>query len=104
MTKKESKEWDSIIANAEQRKRNGFIDVEPVRTELDVPADLVVIGRVSRQVESKCVWQDIRNIGRLKRLQAREQAEMGAECDVVAVEARTTSLGEVLQDNQVIKL
>ena len=83
------------------RVKNGVVEM---RTELDIPADLVVIGRVSRQVESKCVWQDIRNIGRLKRLQAREQVGMGAECEVVAVEARTTSLGEILQDNEIIKL
>ena len=83
------------------RVKNGVVEM---RTELDIPADLVVIGRVSRQVESKCVWQDIRNIGRLKRLQAREQAGMGDDVEVVAVEARTTSLGEILQDNEIIKL
>ena len=98
MTEQEQKYCEGLGWKTQHRARV----VE--QTELDIPVDLIVVDKLSRVVTSKCVWQDIRDIGRLKRLQAREQASYGAECEVVAVEARTTSLGQVLQDNQVIKL
>ena len=76
-------------------------------TELDMPADLIVVDRLSRRVESVLVWGEngtLTDIARIKRLVEREQSGWGSELEVVAVEARTTSLGQVLQDNEIIKL
>lgn len=103
MTQKEEREILQIAEDNKKRKDKGW-SKEVERTELEYPADLVVVGKVSRQVESKLVWMDIRSISRLKRLQSREQAGYGNECEVVAVNARSVSLGEQLKDEQIIKL
>lgn len=72
--------------------------------ELSVPCDLIVIDVKTRVCTSKCVWVDIRSKSRLKRLIEREQGGCGSDSIVVAVEARTISLGQILKGSEIIKL
>ena len=103
MTQKEEREILQIAEDNKKRKDKGW-SKEVERTELEYPVDLVVISAESRVVQSKCVWQDIKDIGRLKRLIEREQRGYGSDSIVVAVNARTRGLGDILQEQDIIKL
>lgn len=77
---------------------------DKINDELSVPADLVVVGVADRKVKSITVWTDIRLKGRLERLSAREQCCYGDDYEVVAVQARSVGLGDILLNSQIIKL
>jgi len=73
--------------------------------ELDTPADLVVIDKISRVVKSKCVWCDLCDVARIKRLIVREQKYYwNTDSEVVAVHSRSVSLGAILLESEIIKL
>ena len=63
-----------------------------------------MVDRQSRKVESITVWQNLTDIGRIERLQRREQVGYGAEVEIVAVEARSVGLGDIITDNLIIEL
>jgi hypothetical protein len=106
MTKNEEQFLLSLEQSNKKKKENGWVKaVVEEQTELDVPADVVVISAESRVVQSKCVWGDITNIPRLKRLIEREQRVYdGSGSIVVAVNARTRGLGDILQEQDIINL
>lgn len=104
MTKQEIRALEEMEKRNKVAKANGWVKTAIECKELDIPVDLVVIDRLSRVCTSKCVWQDITNIPRLKRLVARESVGLGSEYSVITVQSRTVSFGDIINLEQEIKL
>ena len=44
------------------------------------------------------------DLRRIQRLQRREQAGYGADVEIVAVEAKSVGLGDIITDNLIVKI
>lgn len=95
-TKKEIRDFEIMKQNQIGKKNE--------QIELEHPADIVVINNITRVCESKCVWVDIHDKNRLKRLIAREGAGYSGDYSVIAVKARTISFGDIIKVEQEIKI
>ena len=74
---------------------------------MEHPADLIVVDRLSRKVESVLVWGEfgtLTDIARIKRLVERENASYGEESEVVVVIHRSVGMGDILQEQDIIKI
>lgn len=105
MTKQEIRALEEMERRNKLRKKNGWKnDIVDERTELENGADIVVIDINTRQVRAEGIWNDIKNIARLRNLIAREDISWGESRRAVAVATGTVGLWDILRDEQIIKL